>query len=161
MAFRRTKDRIEYFVACVTEFTDAFGLDYQKSFDYLDRHCGMDFLMKCYEAEHTVSFADAVNDLLNLRWFAPTVNEEFARFVMANRQARTTATDHNRDNRYDIVTGPIADDRMGVLFRRFEDGEVSLEYLINELKFKRLSMQYSFHTKRSLLKLTLKEVRHV
>ena len=63
MAFRRTKDRIEYFVACVTEFADAFGLDYQKSFDYLDRHCGMDFLMKCYEAEHTVSFADAVNDL--------------------------------------------------------------------------------------------------
>ena len=80
---------------------------------------------------------------------------------MANRQARTTATDHNRDNRYDIVTGPIADDRMGVLFRRFEDDEVSLEYLINELKFKRLSMQYSFHTKRSLLKLTLKEVRRV
>ena len=161
MAFRKTKDRLEYFVACVTEFADAFGLDYQKSFDYLDRHCGLDFLMKCYEAEHTVSFADAVNDLLNLRRFAPTVNEEFARFVMANRQARTTATDHNRDNRYDIVTGPIADDRMGVLFRRFEDGEVSLEYLINELKFKRLSMQYSFHTKRSLLKLTLKEVRRV
>ena len=63
MAFRRAKDRIEYFVACVTEFADAFGLDYQKSFDYLDRHCGLDFLMKCYEAEHTVSFADAVNDL--------------------------------------------------------------------------------------------------
>ena len=80
---------------------------------------------------------------------------------MANRQARTTATDHNRDNRYDIVAGSIADDRMGVLFRRFEDGEVSLEYLINELKFKRLSMQCSFHTKRSLLKLTLKEVRCV
>ena len=63
MAFNKTKDRLEYFVACVTEFADAFGLDYQKSFDYLDKHCGMDFLMKCYEAEHTVSFADAVNDL--------------------------------------------------------------------------------------------------
>ena len=65
MAFRRTKDRIEYFVACVTEFADAFDLDYQKSFDYLDRHCGMDFLMQCYEAEHTVSFTDAVSDLLD------------------------------------------------------------------------------------------------
>ena len=63
MAFRTAKDRIEYFVACVAEFADAFGLDCQKSFDYLDKYCGMDFLMKCYEAEHTVSFADAVEDL--------------------------------------------------------------------------------------------------
>ena len=63
MASGKTKDRIEYFVACVTEFADAFDLDIPKSFDYLDRHCGIDFLMKCYEAEHTVSFADAVNDL--------------------------------------------------------------------------------------------------
>ena len=56
---------------------------------------------------------------------------------------------------------PIADDRMGVLFRRFEDGEVTIEYLVEELKFKKLSMQYSFHTERALLKLTMKEVRHV
>ena len=101
---------------------------------------------------YVYDFDDSDLSALNLRRFAPTVNEEFSRFVMANRQARTTETDHNRDNRYDIVIDPIAD---------FEDGEVSLEYLINELKFKRLSMQYSFHTKRSLLKLTLKEVRRV
>lgn len=63
MQIKRTKDRIEYFVACVAEFADAFGLDSRKSFDYLDRYCGMDFLMKCYAAEHTVSFADAVTDL--------------------------------------------------------------------------------------------------
>ena len=63
MAFAKAKDRMEYFVACVTEFAKAFGLDCQESFDYLDRHHGMDFLIKCYEAEHTVSFADAVNDL--------------------------------------------------------------------------------------------------
>ena len=63
MQVEKARDRMSYFVACVTEFADAFGLDYQKSFDYLDKHCGMDFLMKCYEAEHTVSFADAVNDL--------------------------------------------------------------------------------------------------
>ena len=52
-------------------------------------------------------------------------------------------------------------DRMGVLFRRFEDGEVSIEYLVNELRFKRLSMQYSFHTQRALAKLALREVRSV
>lgn len=98
---------------------------------------------------------------LNVRRFEPVVDESFARFVMANRQSRTKATDHNRDNRYDIVIGLIADDKMGALFRKFEDGEVTLEYLINELKFKKLSMQYSFHTSKALAKLTLKEVRRV
>lgn len=98
---------------------------------------------------------------LNIRRFAPAVDEGFARFVMANRQARSKVADHNRDSRYDIVSGPIADDRMGVLFRRFEDGEVSIEYLVNELRFKRLSMQYSFHTQRALAKLVLREVRSV
>ena len=80
---------------------------------------------------------------------------------MANRRPRSQAVDHNRDNRYDIVVGPIADDRMGLLFRRFEDGEVTIEYLINELNFKRLTIQYSFHTDRALAKLALKEVRRV
>jgi hypothetical protein len=98
---------------------------------------------------------------LTVKRFAPAVDEAFARFVMANRQARSRAADHNRDNRYDIVVGPIADDRMGVLFRRFEDGEVSIEYLISELKFKKLSVQYSFHTDGALSKLTLREVRRV
>ena len=46
MAFQGTKDRIEYFVACVTEFADAFGLDYQKSFDYLDRHIPSNLFLK-------------------------------------------------------------------------------------------------------------------
>ena len=63
MASAKTKDRIEYFVACVAEFAKAFGLDANRSFDYLDKYHGMDFLMKCYEAEHTVSFPDAVSDL--------------------------------------------------------------------------------------------------
>ena len=63
MANGKEKERIEYFVACVAEFAKAFGLDNQKSFDYLDKYRGMDFLAKCYESEHTVSFSDAVDDL--------------------------------------------------------------------------------------------------
>ena len=110
---------------------------------------------------YVYDFDDSDLSTLNVRRFTPVINEEFAMFVMANRRLRTSATDHNRDNRYDIVVGPIADDRMGVLFRRFEDGEVTLEYLINELKFKRLTIQYSFHTSTALLKLAMKEVRRV
>lgn len=110
---------------------------------------------------YTYSFDDSNLDGLNIRRFAPVVDEEFARFVMSNRQARSRAADNNRDNRYDIVVGPIADDKMGVLFRKFEDGEVTLEYVIEELKFKRLSMQYSFHTAKALATLKLEGVRRV
>lgn len=110
---------------------------------------------------YVYDFDDLDLSSLNVRRFTPTVNEGFAMFVMANRRLRTTSADHNRDNRYDIVIGPIADDKMGVLFRRFEDGEISLEYLTSELKFKKLSMQYSFHTNRAVSKLILKEVRRV
>jgi hypothetical protein len=49
---------------------------------------------------------------LKIRRFNPVIDESFARFVMANRQLRTQATDHNRDNRYDVVIGLIADDKM-------------------------------------------------
>lgn len=63
MPFEKTRSRIEYFVACVTEFAKAFDLDFKGAFDYLDRYRGMEFLSTCYEAEHTVSFADAVQDL--------------------------------------------------------------------------------------------------
>ena len=110
---------------------------------------------------YVYDFDDSDLSSLNVRRFIPSVNNDFAMFVMANRQPRTTMADHNRDNRYDIVIGPIADDKMGLLFRRFEDGEVSLDYLVNELKYKKLSMQYSFHTNKGLSKLTLKEVRRV
>lgn len=74
---------------------------------------------------------------------------------------RTQAADHNRDNRYDLVIGPIADDRMGVLFRRFEAGLVTVENLIEELKFKKVALQYSFHTTKGLELLTFKEAKRV
>ena len=103
MSTEKTKDRMEYFVACVAEFAKAFGLDMQAAFGYLDQYQGIDFLTKCHDAEHTLSFDDADLSSLKIRRFAPVVGEEFARFVMANRQPRSRAQDHNRDNRHDIV----------------------------------------------------------
>jgi len=54
---------MEYFAACIGEFAQAFGLSARTAFDYLDKYKGIDFLCKCYEAEHLVSFRDAVADL--------------------------------------------------------------------------------------------------
>lgn len=77
------------------------------------------------------------------------------------RLYRTNSKDNNRDARYDLVIGPIADDKMGVLFKRFEAGLVSVEMLISELKYKRISLQYSFHTAKGLSLLKFMGVKRV
>jgi len=98
---------------------------------------------------------------LAARVFPPVVDETYARFVMANRLFRANSKDHNRNARYDLVVGPIADDKMGVLFKRFEAGLVSVETLVAELKYRRLSLQYSFHTAKGLSLLKFMGARRV
>ena len=54
--------------------------------------------------------------------------------------------DHNRDNRYGMVVGPVANDDLALLFRQFSLGLVTVEMLVREMQFKQLTTQYSFHT---------------
>ena len=77
-------------------------------------------------------------------------NEEWAMFVMANRRPQREAADHNRDNRYDVVVGPVANDDLALLFRQFERNLITVESLVREMQFKRLTIQYSFHTSKAL-----------
>ena len=63
MALEKLKSRIQYFVACVSEFAEAHGMLRQNAYTFLEKFGGMDFLLKCYEAEHTLSLQDAVADL--------------------------------------------------------------------------------------------------
>jgi len=56
-------NRIEYIVACVSEFAGRFGLSTAQAYAYLRRFSGIDFLIDCYEAEHTLSIENAVEDL--------------------------------------------------------------------------------------------------
>ena len=73
-------------------------------------------------------------------------SEEWAMFVMANRRPQIYAADHNRDNRYGMVVGSVANDDLALLFRQFALGLVSVEMLVREMQFKKLTIQYSFHT---------------
>ena len=98
---------------------------------------------------------------LKVRRFALPLDEECARFVMANRLPRAKAADHNRDNRYDLVIGPVADDKMVGLFKMFERGIWTIERVVEELRYKKLTVQYSFHTAKALSKLTFKEAKRV
>ena len=80
-------------------------------------------------------------------------NEQWAKFVITNRnynKINNPKEDNNTDNRYDIVFGPIANDDLALLFRQFSGGLISVETLINEMKYKKLTNQYSFHTKRAI-----------
>jgi len=106
-------------------------------------------------------FAQERQAELATRKFQSPIDETYARFVMANRLYRANSKDHNRDARYDLVVGPVADDKMGVLFKRFEAGLVSVEMLISELKYKRLAMQYSFHTAKGISLLRFVGVKRV
>lgn len=63
-----------------------------------------------------------------------------------NRRNNTDVPAHD----YDIVIGPIADDKVGVQIRRFVNGYISAEKLIEELKFKEKAVQYFFGTERAV-----------
>jgi len=55
--------QVQYYVMCVSAFSDRKGLEKRDAFNYLYDHKGIEFLIDCYEAEHTLSFDDAVDDL--------------------------------------------------------------------------------------------------
>lgn len=99
---------------------------------------------------------------LSFRKFAQPGNRAWAKFVLANRNPRMKAADHNRDRRYDWVVGPIADDGLAFLFKMFERGYYTLGEVLRRMRFARkLTTQYSFHTLAALSLLKFKEVRHV
>lgn len=76
----------------------------------------------------------------------PDYNEEWANFVLQNRKNRSDEQCHD----YDIVIGPIADDRVGVQIRRFANGYLTAKQLVEELKYKEPTIQYFFGTEESL-----------
>ncbi len=60
---REIYNRIEYIVSCVGAFAQRFNLTNAQAYAYLQRYTGIDFLLDCYGAEHTLSIDDAVDDL--------------------------------------------------------------------------------------------------
>ena len=61
-----THDVIEYVICCVGAFAKRFMLSNAQAYAYLRRFKGIDFLIDCYAAEHTLSIEDAVEDVVQL-----------------------------------------------------------------------------------------------
>lgn len=106
-------------------------------------------IVNIYEIED--NFKDLKN--LKIKDFGIQTTEEWARFVMNNRSRAFTDMKNvlcNKDNKYDIVIGPVADDNMALLFRQYENEIIDFKTLLRGMIYKKTCSQYSFHTENSV-----------
>ena len=73
-------------------------------------------------------------------------SKEWAEFVMMNRRNKTDKQAHD----YDIVYGPIADDKVGLQISRYQLQYIQMDELIRQLSFIRPTFQFFFGTKRAI-----------
>ena len=111
-------------------------------------------------SQHSVGYvnvyelADVLPDeIKQLRFETPT--EEWVDFVMRNR------TERGFEHSFDIVYGPVANDRVYAAFALYESNLLDKEGLIRELRTYELVDQFLFHTEQSLQHLTFIEAKEV
>lgn len=71
-------------------------------------------------------------------------SQDWADFVFANREGNKTDT-------YDIVYGPIANDKIGLQMRKLKDGNIDKAEFLNRLKYMQgVTFQYYFGTESAI-----------
>ena len=60
------------------------------------------------------------------------------------------SADRNQAHDYDIVYGPIADDKVGLQISRYQLQYIQMDELIRQLSFIRPTFQFFFGTKRAI-----------
>jgi len=83
-----------------------------------------------------------MNQLLNVKEFR-TSDEEWARFVVDSRLLQSP-------EEYDLVIGPLADNKVHTLKKRIEYGIISYEEAIEEVRQKVHGNQYAFRTSKAI-----------
>ena len=74
-------------------------------------------------------------------------SEEWAKFILLNRRNDTHKPVHD----YDIVIGPIANDRVGVQLWKYETQTIDLPTLVRNLQhMKGITFQYFFGTEQAI-----------
>jgi hypothetical protein len=80
---------------------------------------------------------------LNIRIFKD-YSKEWADFVFLNRE-------NDIPTEFDIVYGPIANDKVGLQIRKFKDGSIDKTEFLNRLKYmKGITFQYYFGTEEAI-----------
>lgn len=101
-----------------------------------------------YEVINRYEFDDSclTNGSLNVKRF-DSYSEEWAEFILANRDRNNKDRVHD----YDIVIGPIADDKVGVQIRLFLEEYIDMATFKNRLQYlKGMTIQYYFGTQRAI-----------
>jgi hypothetical protein len=100
----------------------------------------------------TYELEDAVLESPDLKILRFTLYDEaWAQFILLNRNNTTPRPAHD----YDIVIGPIADDKVGAQLFRYNNHDIDMETLIRHLKFfKGITYQYYFGSQRAINLLT-------
>ena len=101
-----------------------------------------------YEFDET-----ALQNLKALVFDTPT--DEWVDFVMKNR------TQKGYVHEYDLVYGPVANDKVYAAFALYEGGLIDKKTLISELKTYKLVDQYLFHTSEALQYMKFIEAKEV
>lgn len=79
-------------------------------------------------------------------------SEDWAHFVYNHRTEPNGHTLHN----FDVVYGPIANDRIGAQITRYKQGYITFEQFIERIKFiKGITFQYAFCTQKAIANLKL------
>ena len=92
-----------------------------------------------FEFEESVMMSDS----LRIKVFTD-YSEEWADFVFANREGRGSM-------QYDIVYGPIANDKVGLQIRKLKDGAIDKSEFLTRLKYmKGVTYQYYFGTESAI-----------
>jgi len=72
--------------------------------------------------------------------------KEWAEFIIMNRRNKTEKQAHD----YDIVYGPIADDKVGLQISRYQMQYIPMDELIRQLSFLRPTYQFFFGSDRAV-----------
>lgn len=129
--------------------------DFGKGF-YLSADKEQAIAMASYKAEqiggeaviNTFEFDEKYlsNNILKVKQFKE-YDQEWADFIFMNRNNATNQAAHD----YDIVIGPIANDRVGIQIRKYMEQEIDLPTFIERLKYmKGITFQYFFGTERAV-----------
>lgn len=95
---------------------------------------------KCVNS-YEFNYQAAKADLIVIEFSA--ADEKWLDFICANRQKKFIGD-------YDIVIGPVADDRVYRVVVEYENGDVDKETALKKLKTEQLCDQILFHTEKSL-----------
>ena len=125
---------------------------YKQAEDWVKRRMDEKKVSKGYVCVYEFDEA-ALQNLNALVFIAP--DEDWVDFVMKNRTQRGYV------HEYDLVYGPVANDRVYAAFALYEGGLIDKKTLITGLKAYRLVDQYLFHTYKSLKYIKFLEAKEV